>query len=50
MTAISERDQLAYVAARAAERGARILLLDQVPIRDRDFTGGVASELWSGLA
>jgi iron complex transport system ATP-binding protein len=37
-------------AARAAERGARILLLDQVPIRDRDFTGGVASELWSGLA
>jgi iron complex transport system ATP-binding protein len=37
-------------AVRAAGRGARIVLLDKVPIRDRDFTGGRATELWGALA
>jgi iron complex transport system ATP-binding protein len=37
-------------AVRAAERGARVVLLDQVPIADRDFSGGEATRLWERLA
>jgi iron complex transport system ATP-binding protein len=37
-------------AVRAAERGARIVLIEGVPIRDRDFTNGRATELWGALA
>jgi iron complex transport system ATP-binding protein len=37
-------------AVSAGDRGARILLLDQVPVRDRDFTGGEATELWERLS
>jgi iron complex transport system ATP-binding protein len=37
-------------AVSAAARGARIVLLDQVPIRDRDFTGGEATDLWERLS
>ena len=37
-------------AVRAAERRARVVLLDQVPIADRDFSGGEATRLWERLA
>ena len=37
-------------AAAAAEAGVRLLLLEQVPARERDFTGGRATELWERLA
>lgn len=37
-------------AARAAEEGARVFLLEEVPVGERDFTGGEASELWARLA
>jgi iron complex transport system ATP-binding protein len=34
----------------AAERGARVVLLEQVPMRERDFTGGEAATLCRRLA
>jgi iron complex transport system ATP-binding protein len=37
-------------AVNAARRGCRVVLLDQAPIRDRDFTGGEATELWDRLS
>jgi iron complex transport system ATP-binding protein len=37
------------VATAAADRGARVVLLDQVPMRERDFTGGEATALWERL-
>jgi iron complex transport system ATP-binding protein len=36
-------------ALAAAERGVRVVLLDQVPIRERDFTAGEATALWERL-
>jgi iron complex transport system ATP-binding protein len=33
----------------AAEAGARVILIDQIPIRERDFTSGRAAELWDQL-
>jgi iron complex transport system ATP-binding protein len=33
----------------AAEAGARVILIDQTPIRERDFTSGRATELWDQL-
>jgi iron complex transport system ATP-binding protein len=36
-------------ALAAAERGVRVVLLDQVPMRERDFTGGEATALWERL-
>jgi iron complex transport system ATP-binding protein len=36
-------------ALRAAEEGSRVVVLDQVPIRERDFTGGEATALWERL-
>jgi iron complex transport system ATP-binding protein len=36
-------------ALRAAEEGVRVVLLEQVPIRERDFTGGEATALWELL-
>jgi iron complex transport system ATP-binding protein len=35
---------------RAAASGVPVLLLEQVPPRDRDFTGGRATEIWERLA
>jgi iron complex transport system ATP-binding protein len=37
-------------AVRAAGRGVPVVLLEQVPMRERDFTGGEAVTLWEGLA
>ena len=37
-------------AVRAAEEGIRVVLVEQVPARERDFTGGRAAELWERLA
>ncbi len=37
------------LAVRAAERGTRTILIDQIPIEERDFTGGVATRLWRRL-
>ncbi|HEX2030879.1 MAG TPA: ABC transporter ATP-binding protein [Actinomycetota bacterium] len=37
-------------AVRAAEEGVAVVLLEQVPARERDFTGGRATELWERLA
>lgn len=37
-------------AARAAAEGARVVLLEQVPVEERDFTGGAATRLWRDLA
>jgi iron complex transport system ATP-binding protein len=34
---------------RVAEEGARVVLLEQVPVGERDFTGGEASRLWRAL-
>ena len=36
-------------ALEAARAGARVLLIDQIPIRERDFTGGEAAALWNEL-
>jgi iron complex transport system ATP-binding protein len=41
-----ENLRLALAAARA---GVRTVLLEQIPIGDRDFTGGEATELWLSL-
>jgi iron complex transport system ATP-binding protein len=37
------------LALEAAQAGVTTLLLEQVPIEERDFTGGEAAELWSKL-
>lgn len=37
------------LALEAARAGVRTLLLDQVPIGERDFTGGEATRLWGEL-
>jgi len=37
------------LALEAARRGTRVVLLDRVPISERDFTGGRATELWEEL-
>ncbi|MGH2682963.1 MAG: ABC transporter ATP-binding protein [Actinomycetota bacterium] len=36
-------------AVEAAAEGARVCLLEQVPVEERDFTGGEASRLWRRL-
>jgi iron complex transport system ATP-binding protein len=36
-------------AVRTAERGIRVVVLEGAPIRERDFTGGEAAELWARL-
>ena len=38
------------LALQTASRGVRTLLLEQVPIEERDFTGGEATRLWRSLA
>jgi iron complex transport system ATP-binding protein len=37
------------LALEAARSGVRTFLMDRVPIAERDFTGGEATELWSAL-
>jgi iron complex transport system ATP-binding protein len=37
------------LALRAIEEGVPGILLDQIPIEERDFTGGRASQLWARL-
>ena len=37
------------LALDAASTGVRMVLLEQVPIAERDFTGGEATELWTAL-
>jgi iron complex transport system ATP-binding protein len=37
------------IALRAVEEGRRLVLLELVPIRERDFTGGEATALWERL-
>jgi iron complex transport system ATP-binding protein len=37
------------LALAGAERGIRTILLGQIPIEERDFTGGIATELWRAL-
>ncbi len=37
------------LALEVARSGVRTVLLEQVPIAERDFTGGRATELWSAL-
>jgi iron complex transport system ATP-binding protein len=36
-------------ALEAARAGTRVIVIDQIPIRERDFTGGEAAELWNEL-
>jgi iron complex transport system ATP-binding protein len=38
-----------HLALRAARAGVRIMVLEQVPIEERDFTGGEATVLWHEL-
>jgi iron complex transport system ATP-binding protein len=37
------------LASAVASEGVRIVLLGQIPIEERDFTGGRATELWRSL-
>jgi iron complex transport system ATP-binding protein len=37
------------LALQAAERGLRTILVEQIPIEERDFTGGQATALWLAL-
>jgi iron complex transport system ATP-binding protein len=37
------------LALQAASQGTRVVLLEQVPMAERDFTGGVAAALWEEL-
>jgi iron complex transport system ATP-binding protein len=37
------------IALDAARSGTRVVLLEQVPVEERDFTGGEATGLWSEL-
>lgn len=34
---------------RAADEGARVVLLEQIPVDERDFTGGEATRPWGAL-
>jgi len=36
-------------AVEAAGEGARVCMLEQVPVEERDFTGGEATRLWRRL-
>jgi predicted oxidoreductase len=36
-------------ATLVAEEGGRVCLLEQVPVEERDFTGGEATGLWRAL-
>jgi cobalamin transport system ATP-binding protein len=38
------------VVLAAVRDGHRVVLMDQVPMRDRDFTGGAASRLWGEIS
>jgi len=38
------------MALKAAKRGVRTLLVEQVPIEERDFTGGEATGLWQAIS
>ena len=38
------------LALEVARRGVRTLVLEQVPMAERDFTGGLATALWRALA
>jgi hypothetical protein len=37
------------LALQAARAGVTTLLLEQIPIEERDFTGGEATTLWAEL-
>jgi iron complex transport system ATP-binding protein len=37
------------LAARALDQGVRTILLERMPIEERDFTGGEGTELWNRL-
>jgi iron complex transport system ATP-binding protein len=37
------------LALDAAKQGVRTYLLERVPIEERDFTAGMATELWAKL-
>jgi iron complex transport system ATP-binding protein len=37
------------LALEAATRGTRTILVEQIPIEERDFTGGLATNLWHAL-
>jgi iron complex transport system ATP-binding protein len=38
-----------HLALDAARAGVRTVLLEEIPIAERDFTGGEATELWEAL-
>ena len=38
------------LALRAAEAGSRVVVVEQVPMGERDFTGGEATDLWRRLS
>ena len=38
-----------HAALQAAETGVPTILIEEIPIQERDFTGGEASRLWSQL-
>jgi iron complex transport system ATP-binding protein len=38
-----------HAAIDAADAGTRFLVIDEIPMRERDFTGGEASRLWDQL-
>ncbi len=37
------------LALHAARAGTRVVLLEQIPVSERDFTGGVATALWNDI-
>jgi len=37
------------LAAEAARAGVRVVLVEQIPMAERDFTGGEAAALWADL-
>jgi iron complex transport system ATP-binding protein len=37
------------LALEQAENGKRVVMIDSIPIAERDFTGGRATELWMRL-
>jgi iron complex transport system ATP-binding protein len=38
-----------HAALEAVRAGARVVVIDEVPMRERDFTGGEAASLWNEL-
>ena len=38
-----------HAALEAARASTRIMLIEEIPMRERDFTGGEASRLWNQL-